>query len=330
MSEQTVSSSSISQTPEEKPDSSPADGRRRGSAIKALVLLVVFVLGGGGGYVMGRHSLSAAPTSEDQSQKHAMTSMEQVNPPDGYEIPAVFGDVGLQLVASGAIDLAKFTALYRQQNKPLSDDQMALLTKETVAKVVINPQNATFLLNFFWALGLANQNDILSEGPMMAGGRDKVGGFASTGGWTLGAKKPVEIYASTKVITMTDEQQARLVEVAAGVYRPCCDNPTHFPDCNHGMAMLGLLELMASQNASTDEMFTAAKYVNAFWYPQQILEVAAAFKATKNVDFAEADAREVVSSQFSSISGFRAVHQWLSQNGLLEQAPSSGGSCGVQ
>ena len=93
--------------------------------------------------------------------------------------------------------------------------------------------------------------------------------------------------------------------------------------------MLGLLELMASQNASLDEMFETAKYVTAFWFSQQMLEVATAFKAANDVDFYKVDAKIIVSSQFASISGFQAVHQWLSQNGLLEQAPNSGGSCGV-
>ena len=235
--------------------------------------------------MMGRQSKHTEAAVVSQNQKDAMALMQQVNPPDGYEIPAVFGDVGSQLVAAGAIDLVKFIALYQQQNKPLTDEQKILLTKETVAPVVINLDNAAFLLNFFWALGLVNQNEILTDGQMMSGGSDKVGNFASTGGWTLGAKTPTELFASTKIFTLTDEQQARLLEVAAGVYRPCCNNPTDFPDCNHGMAMLGLLELMASQNATTDEMFETAKYVNAFWYPQQMLEVATAFQASKNVDF---------------------------------------------
>ena len=30
-------------------------------------------------------------------------------------------------------------------------------------------------------------------------------------------------------------------KIAKGIYRPCCNNSTYFPDCNHGMAMLGLL-----------------------------------------------------------------------------------------
>jgi hypothetical protein len=195
---------------------------------------------------------------------------------------------------------------------------------------VINRDNAYFLLNFFWAWGLTNQNPVLTEGPMMVKGKDQVGNYASTGGWTIGTKPPTELYASTMIMYLTEEQQDRLLDVASAVYRPCCNNPTHFPDCNHGMAMLGLLELMASQNATADEMFAAAKYVNAFWYPQQMLEVATVFKATQNVDYAQADARGVVSSKYSSGTGFQAVHQWLASKGLLEQAPSSGGSCGVQ
>ena len=76
-------------------------------------------------------------------------------------------------------------------------------------------------------------------------------------------------------------------------------------------------------------MFDAAKYVNAYWYPQQTLEIATYFRANKNTDFAQADARQVVSQQVSSSSGFQGVHQWLVSNGLLPQAPNNGGSCGV-
>ena len=319
-----------SDMPEDVPELNSKDHRRRWLAIKALVLLVVFALGGGSGYLVGnRLGHETLNKSSAQSQEDALALMHQINPPDGYKTPAVFGDIGPQMVAAGAIDLAKFTNLYQQQNQPLTKDQMTILTKGTNANIVINPENAYFLLNFFWALGLVNQNAILTEGSMMSGGVDKVGGFASTGGWTIGAKRPAELYASTKIMALTEEQHARLLEVASGVYRPCCNNPTDFPDCNHGMAMLGLLELMASQNASLDEMFETAKYVTAFWYPQQMLEVATAFKAANDVDFTKVDAKMIVSSQFASISGFQAVHQWLSQNGLLEQAPNGGGSCGV-
>jgi hypothetical protein len=339
MSDQIQGSTDESPSQSDKSGSRLAANRRQSVAIKSLLLLLVFALGGGGGYMIGRQSLHImAPTSEAQSpvqsepqtQTDAMSLMGEINPPEGYKVPAVFGDIGPQLLAAGAIDMPQFAGLYKSQNKPLTDEQMTILSKGTQSEVVFTPENAYFLLNFFWALGLTNQNAILTDGPMMSGGKDKVGGFASTGGWTLGSKQATDLYASTKIMTLTDEQQARLLEVASVVYRPCCNNPTHFPDCNHGMAMLGLLELMASQGASTAEMFEAAKYVTAFWYPQQMLELATAFKAADKQEFALVDAKTVVSYQYASISGFQAVHQWLTQNGLLEQAPSGGGSCGVK
>lgn len=313
------------------PTPTPLRRRINPIALKALFILVVFSIGLGSGYLIGRKSASGMASSTGlQSENKTAKMIQQINPPEGYNIQATFGSVGPQLLAAGAIDLSQFVQVYKQAGKPLTDEQMTILTNGSSSEIVINRDNAYFLLNFLWALGLTNQNPVLTEGPMMAKGKEQVGNFASTGGWTVGTKSPTELYASTMIMSLTDEQQDRLLKVASTVYRPCCNNPTHFPDCNHGMAMLGLLELMASQNATADEMFAAAKYVNAFWYPQQMLEVATVFKATQNVDFAQADARQVVSDKYSSGTGFQAVHQWLASNGLLEQAPSSGGSCGVQ
>lgn len=175
-----------------------------------------------------------------------------------------------------------------------------------------------------------NQNPILTEGTMMQyGGQEKIGSFASTGGWTIGAKAVTDLYASTPLFKLTPAQQTHLEEVANDVYRPCCNNPTSFPDCNHGMAMLGVLELLASQDITVANMFKTAKYLNAFWFPQQTYELALAFNQGKGLDFAETDARELVSVNFSSSTGFRAVHQWLADNNLLQQAPRGGNSCGV-
>jgi hypothetical protein len=254
---------------------------------------------------------------------------EQVNPSGGYTLHAHYGDLGPQLLASGAIDYKQFEMVYQKAGKPLTSAQQAILTKGSDEAITISQENAYFLLNFFWALGLVNQNPILLEGPMMQGGREQVGGFASTGGWTIGQAPAAELYASATIVTLTAAQQDLLDEVAANVYRPCCDNPTLFPDCNHGMAMLGLLQLLASQGATAEELYEAAKYVNAFWYPAQSLEIATFFKASLEQSFAEADSRLLVGRSYSSGSGFQAVHQWLAVNGLLEPAPKGGNGCGV-
>ena len=164
---------------------------------------------------------------------------------------------------------------------------------------------------------------------MVQQARNGIGGYASTGGWTLGAKQATALYASESLIALTPEQQARLEDVASHVFRPCCGNATDFPDCNHGMAMLALLELMASQNASTRDMFSAAKYVNAFWFPQQAAEVAMFFKASQNLDFDLIDPDLTMSSDFFSLNGCNAVHEWLAVNNVLSQVPGKQNSCGT-
>ena len=203
----------------------------------------------------------------------------------------------------------------------LSPEEIAILRDGSDKEIVINAKNAHFLLNFFWAVGLANKNSILTEGPMVAYSNGQIEGFASTGGWGLATKPVTEIYASMDFILLTSEQQKLVQEVAEQIYRPCCNNHTAFPDCNHGMAMLGIFELMASQGASAEEMFEAAKYINAYWFPQQTLETAIYLQLNEDVNFANADARLVVSEKFSSASGAGMVRENLLAVEVLRPEP---------
>ena len=92
--------------------------------------------------------------------------------------------------------------------------------------------------------------------------------FASTGGWTLAKGRAMDHYSMHRFVELTPEQQALIEKVSKNIFRPCCRNSTYFPDCNHGMAMLGLMELMASQGASETEMMTKAQEVNDLWFPK--------------------------------------------------------------
>lgn len=277
-------------------------------------------------FVVGSNYLKEGGIKANNS-KRAEALYEQVNPKNGYKLPVSYGDLGPRLLETGAIDYDAFAAIYKKGNSPLSADQVDILQSGSGEQIVITAENAHFLLNFFWAVGLVNKNPILTDGPMVEESNGYFEKFASTGGWTLAAKPMTELYASIELILLNAEQQKRVEEVAQAVYRPCCDNSTLFPDCNHGMAMLGLLELMASQGATTDQMFEAAKYINAFWFPQQTLEIAIYIQTNDWVDFAAADPREVVGKSLSSASGFKAVHEALLEDGLLKQAPSQGGGC---
>ncbi len=252
--------------------------------------------------------------------------------PESYTLPVSYGMLGPALVKAGAIDLDAFLAIYEDGGKPLSDEQKAILTQGSDAAIVIDHSSAHFLLNFFWAVGLANRNAILLEGPIQDKGADTVGQYASTGGWTLAARPIMEIFASLPLIKLTPAQQERLQTVAEGVYRPCCGNSTAFPDCNHGMAMLGILELMAANDASEAQMFEAAKYVSAFWFPKEMTQAAAYYKLTQGQDFAAIDPRRIVSRDMFSMSGAQSVQQWFADNGHADgsgHAQETGGSCGV-
>lgn len=253
----------------------------------------------------------------------------QINPPQGYEIKATYGKIGPKLLEVGAIDLEKMKKVYEQSGQPLTKEQLKILTEGSNERIKITPENAYFLLNFLWALGLANKNKILDEGPMMRYGKEELGNFASTGGWTLGKKPATELYSKFEIVKLTPEQQKILEEFAFNSYRPCCSNPTGFPDCNHGMAALALGEIMAASGATLDEIFEAFKYFNAFWFPQTYFDVAKYFKAKEGKDWKDVPGRIVASLDYSSPEGWQRVRSWLKTAGLLEQPPTGGGDCGV-
>ncbi|KKS78635.1 MAG: hypothetical protein UV53_C0029G0001, partial [Candidatus Azambacteria bacterium GW2011_GWE1_42_9] len=124
-------------------------------------------------------------------------------------------------------------------------------------------------------------------------------------------------------ITLTPEQRALVERVSKNIYRPCCNNSTYFPDCNHGMAMLGLLELMASQGIGEDEMYKTALQVNLFWFPDQYATIAK-YLESKGKKFQDADAKEILGVNYSSGSGYAKV-----ESALPREQNQGGGSCGV-
>lgn len=249
--------------------------------------------------------------------------------PDRYDLGLAFGDIGPRLVEHGAIDLPRFVQLHAQSGQSLVAAQMAMLTTGSNAPVVIDRHNAHFLLNFLWAFGLANQNPILTEGAMVGERGGNVMNFASTGGWTLATRPVAALYASLQLVTLTSEQQCRLKRVAAAVYRPCCDNSTAFPDCNHGMAMLGVMELMAAHDAGEETMLDAAKFVNAFWFPAQMGEIAALLEITGGGAYTDAPSSQIVGATYSSSSGFQAIHRQLAASGNLPATDAARTGCGV-
>ena len=129
----------------------------------------------------------------------------------------------------------------------LNDEEKKLLEGVDNGNLKITKENSGFVLNLLWALGLGNKNEILEKGPMNDEKMAGAGNFASTGGWTLSRGNAMSHYSMHQVYSFDSAQLTLVEKVSKGIFRPCCGNSTYFPDCNHGMAMLGLLELMASQ-----------------------------------------------------------------------------------
>jgi hypothetical protein len=217
------------------------------------------------------------------------------------------------MIAAGVIDAGKFESLYSRRGG-LGEEEKNLLYAEDNGNLVITRRNSGFLLNLLWALGLANKNEILEKGPMADPRYGGAGNFASTGGWTLAQGEAMDHYSSHNFIVLTKEQQNLVERVSKNIYRPCCDNSTYFPDCNHGMAMLGLLELMASQGINEEKMYEIALIVNSYWFPDTY-ETIAKFNVSP---------KEALGFSYSSASGYQRI--------LTQIAPPetrSGGGCGV-
>ena len=229
---------------------------------------------------------------------------ESVIPAAGVVLPVTWGDLGAKLVETGTIDPAKLKALYKERGGFPAEFQK-LIDKNANDKIVITSQNSGYLLNLLWALGLANKNPIL-EAEMMNPAYKEAGNFASTGGWTLAKGKAMDHYNMHPLTVLTANQQAIVDRVSRTIYRPCCGNSTNFPDCNHGMAMLGLLELMASQGVSEADTYKTALAVNSYWFPETYLTIAT-YMQQNGVAWKDVSPQEMLSAPYSSSSGYQNI-----------------------
>lgn len=264
---------------------------------------------------------SPAPTPAALSAVEPARLQEQVLPASGLELPIKWGDLGQRLVKLGVIDKAKFVKLYAGRGS--SSEAAKLLESAGSASVRITPQNSGLWLNLLWAFGLANKNAILETGPMVDPQYGGAGNFASTGGWSLGKSGAMAYYSQSRLVTLTAEQQQLVVRVAKNIYRPCCGNSTYFPDCNHGMAMLGLLELLAANGVKEPEMYRIALRVNSYWFPDTYLTIAT-YLTKQGTSWDQADPRQILGQDYSSATGYRRI---LSQVKPVQLG--GGGGCGV-
>lgn len=248
--------------------------------------------------------------------------LEQVAPEEGTTIQVEWGDLGRRLVDAGAIDLQQLASLYGG----FTEEQFDVLQGDSLEQITFTRDNIRFWTNVLWALGLSQQSKVLSEGPIQQySAQMPIDSYASTGGWTLGVYDSVTLYNSTQYFALTPEQDDLVYRVAERIFRPCCGNHTAFPDCNHGMAVLGLLELLASQGATEEELFDAALVFNHYAFPETYVTLAAYF-ARYAVLSGPLSAEAILAANYSSGEGARWV---TSVVGAIPGSPNQAGNCGA-
>jgi len=269
---------------------------------------------------LSSRSASVSTANSKDSTTSYDRLVEQVVPAAGKTIKVIWGNMGQRLINAGAIDLNKFQSQYGT----FSDEQREILLGDSLQQITLTANNIQFWTNVLWAFGLTQQSKVLSEGLMKQREAEvPIDTYASTGGWILGSKNPLELYNSTRLIELTPEQDAMVYQVAEHIFRSCCGNHTAYPDCNHGMAVLGLLELMASRSASERDLYEAALTFNSYAFTSTYLTLAAYFEG-QGTSWLQVDATTALGSEYSSAQGAKRI---AAEVGPIPGAPTRGGGC---
>jgi len=314
--------------------------------------------------VTQNHAASRTPTNNTQTTHHNATNttktlsgntisqallFDQVTPQAGYTLSFRWGDSIKKLVEAGAINVSNLTIILNNSHQPLTLSEKEILNGTYTGYIQFNSTNTQFVQLVLWGLGINNNDTIITKGPIINASipyADSINTnstlrrnlsqnvtpqwvasryFASTGGYGPIGKLQLGML---NVINLTPLEQGEMYDVATHSYRPCCDNPTAFPDCNHGAAALGLIELMASQGANQSQMFSAIRYFYQFQFSQQYGEIAAYFDS-QGINYSQVNSSVVMGFNFSSASGFANVNQYLQKNGILQQPSGGGAACGA-
>lgn len=305
----------------------------QGVAVLTLVLLFV-----------GWNMLKTDPALAGLMSKGTLTNAHQVDitsnsvfnevvteviPEKGFQSKIVLGDSIIKLVQDGVIDAAKFEDIYKDRGG-FPPGLKNVLTTLSNKPILLTRENANFYVNLLWPIGLSNYMESNKKSPMING--NNVFNFASTGGWNLGKEKNGGSYFNKlSIISLTPEQEALVIKIAQNSYRPCCNNSTYFQDCNHGSALLGLLELGASQGLSEDRLWKEAVAFNSFWFPQQYIYDGLYLKVVKGIDWDKADPKMIMGKDFSSGSGSGNIQAEVAKisNLIPTQGKGGGAGCGA-
>lgn len=301
--------------------------RRRILLGGAALLGTGVIAGGGAALGWAAESVTFRDWLQRRRRDALVALADEVLPAGGIELPVSFGDSIHRLVAGGAIAPARLERLYATRGG-LPEWATMLLAGSSTAPVRFSAETAPVLLTLLWPLGLANRAGFNQRSPLNS---PKVGQFASTGGWTLGARPGGELFNSIGAVRLDAGQEEVVETVARASYRPCCNNSALFQDCNHGSALLGLYQLAAAQGVDTAGLYRIARIANSYWYPSQYVAAAVYFEQVEKLAWSDVAADRLMSKRYSSASGWREnILGPLRVAGLMPAASGGGGgSCAV-
>jgi hypothetical protein len=209
------------------------DEPNRGVTRRRIVVAATASLAASGGLAV----VAIRTLSRKQPAAHvALDIYEQIVPEKGIDTGVVFGDAIQKVIAAGALDPEKLRAHGYAQPHWVE----RLLAAPSQEPIVFTRSRAPYLVNLLWPIGLSNRVVFNRQSPINT---DYLPGFASTGGWTLGRAPNGSVYFDTiDAVPITGRQAFLVLVIATNTFRPCCDNNTLFQDCNHGSALLGLIE----------------------------------------------------------------------------------------
>jgi hypothetical protein len=250
-----------------------------------------------------------------------------VLPTTGFQSRIALQDSVLKLVAEGVIDAERFASVYESRGG-LPVELRYTLSWPSLLPIHLTAENAGYYVNLLWPVGLANYMSTNKTSPVNGA---SLFNFASTAGWTLGKEDNGGAYFNRfRIVDLRPEQEALVTRVAKSTFRPCCNNSTFFQDCNHGSALLGLLQLGASQGLTEDELYQEALAFNAFWFSQIYVQTALYFKVMEGIDWAEVDPRTVMGARYSALGPWQAtVGAQLARIPNLLPQQEDGASCGT-
>lgn len=272
-------------------------------------------------------SVSAPSLTPEAGRALFEEAVSKVLPREGFRSRISLQDSILKLVSEGVIDPERFASTYADRGGMPAELEYRLIWP-SLLPIHLTLDNAGHYVNLLWPLGLSNYMSTNATSPVNG---DSLFSFASTAGWTLGDEENGGAYFNRfRIVDLTTEQEALVTRVAESTFRPCCNNSTFFQDCNHGSALLGLLQLGASQGLTEDELYEEALAFNSFWFPQIYVQTAVYFKLLEEKVWADLDPRVAMGVDYSAIGPWQEnVGEKLAAIPNLLPAQEEGVSCGA-